>query len=293
MTRKLFIPGLAMCSGLLLAQTSETMPAQTNNSNMPQSTASMSGSNTWTGLLVAMGCDNNAGSASMASNTSSEVTGSAMTGPALNGSSGSGMNGTSTNMTGASATAATQTMTSQNGQPGMAPDMARASTPGQSDTYGSSSTAAGAQRNSEGNNTGTADRASSMTANTPVATDQNFPKSTTSAAHESSGTMNRATDATAGMSANTSDKGMSNGQSGWDSAKTIASQMGPSCRIASSTASFALRTADGRLIPFDSASNAKIADQVRDRVSSSSKIFRVVVKGTMSGDTITADSVRL
>jgi hypothetical protein len=154
--------------------------------------------------------------------------------------------------------------------------------------------------NSAAQATGTADRAAGASGATTMPSDQNFPKSTASAAHESSATMNRATDATAGMARNTSDKGVGNAGNGsgtegsWDEAKTMASQMGPSCHISPTTSSFALRLSDGRVIPFDSASNAKIADQVRSRVSdSSSKIFRAVVKGTMTGNTISADSVRL
>src|SRR5579884_1877538 len=278
--KQIFIPCLAMCTGMLLAQSSVgNMPPQTD-SGITARTTSTNNSNTWTGLLVAMGCDNTLGSTSMAANTNSGV-GSAMTGPALNGSSGSGMNGTSTDMTGSAATGATETMTTPNAQT-TAPDMARATSPTQNDTYssnadrdrnGAGSTAI-TNRNSSNMNAGegTADRAADMGVNTPVATDQNFPKSTASAAHESSGTMNRATDYTAGMNRNTSDKG----QSGWEQARKVASQLGPSCHISSTTSSFALRTPDGRLIPFDSASNARIADQLRDKVSGqSTKIFRV------------------
>jgi hypothetical protein len=77
-------------------------------------------------------------------------------------------------------------------------------------------------------------------------------------------------------------------------AKMVASQLGASCHIGSSTTAFALRLPDGTIMPFDSASNAKIADQVKDRVSgNTTKIFRVVVRGTTDGNTITLDTMRI
>ena len=198
------------------------------------------------------------GCSSPASNPSSS-TNSAMTGPAMNGSSGSGMNGTSTDMTGSAANGVNQSRT----------DMPRAS-----DTYGS------------------ADR---MTGDVTTRTtpDSNMPASTASAPQTNSD-MKRATSYTAGMKNNTSDMARNSSEDSWDHARTLAGQLGPSCHISSSTSSFALMMPDGRVLSFDSASNPKIADQVRSRVSgNTTKIFRVEVKGTMSGDTITADSVRM
>jgi hypothetical protein len=218
---KLFIAGLGLSCGMLLAQTSPMPPttdksAQTNSSTNERS---------WVGLLVSTGCN---------SSTSPSTTGnSAMTGPDLNGSRGSGMNGTS------------------------------------NDTSGSSATAVN-QASSSGNTT----------------SDQNFPKSTASAASESSGTMNTATAPNA-----TSNNG---GPDDMEHAKMVASQLGSSCRIGADTSAFALRLPDGTIMPFDSASNAKIADQVHNRVSGNvTKIFRVEVKGTSDGNTITLDTIRM
>ena len=126
---------------------------------------------------------------------------------------------------------------------------------------------------------------SQTTVNQSSASNQNFPKSTASAASESSASMNAAT---------TTDTNNNNARNGMARAKEVASQMGPSCHIGSTTAAFALRLPDGRLIPFDDASNAKIADQIQNRVSGNqTKIFRVVVTGTSDGNTITMNSMRI
>src|SRR5689334_22147794 len=118
MRARLFIPGLALCTGILLAQSDQqNMPAQTAPSSTAQTmSTTTAGGNSWTGLLVASGCDNTANATSTANTSGSTATGSAMTGPALNGSSGSGMNGTSTNVTGGSATGVSQNTTVDSGR---------------------------------------------------------------------------------------------------------------------------------------------------------------------------------
>jgi len=178
-------------------------------------------------------------------------------------STGSAMTGPALN--GSSGSGMNGTSTDMTGSSANGVSQTRTDMPRASDTYGS------------------ADR---MTGDVTsrAATDQGMAKST-----QNSGDMNRATNYTAGMRKNSSDTGDS-----WDHAKMVASELGPNCHISSTTSSFALMLPDGRTLSFDSASNSKIADQVRDRVSgNTTKIFRVEVKGTLSGDTITVDSIRM
>lgn len=255
MRNKLIITGLACWCGIALGQTSTTNAG----TDMSAATNNTTNSNTqkWVGLLVAMGCDTSSVNGGM--NTATNISGSMATNTSPN--TNQSMNGNSA-MTG--------------------PDMNGSRGSGMN----------GTSNNMSGSATTAANQASAGSA-TP---DQNFPKSTASAASESSGSMNTAT-----APANQTDTGnmnaatnSGNGQSGMDRAKTVASQMGPSCHIGANTSSFALRLPDGRLMPFDSASNAKIADQVRDRVSgNTTKIFRVVVTGTSDGNTITVDTMRI
>lgn len=82
---------------------------------------------------------------------------------------------------------------------------------------------------------------------------------------------------------------------GWAHAQEVASQMPDSCRITTGTTAYALRLHDGRIVRFDDASNAKIQQQLQSvgRLAHQKKIFRVVVKGTMEGDTISLDSIRI
>ena len=96
------------------------------------------------------------------------------------------------------------------------------------------------------------------------------------------------------MAQNTNGNG-GNGGNGWARAQRVASQMPDSCRITTSTSTFALRLRDGRMVRFDDASNAKIQQQLQSRgnLEHSKKIFRVVVKGNMQGDTIALDSIQM
>lgn len=112
-----------------------------------------------------------------------------------------------------------------------------------------------------------------------VPTDENFPKSTTSAASESSGSMNTA---------------VPDSQTDAAAAGVRAGHLDPACRIGPATTTFNLLLPGGKMIPFDSASNSRIADQVHGRTSGhGKKIFRAEVKGTMRGDVISVDSIRL
>ncbi len=217
MTKVLTFAGISLCSGLLLAQSGSSAPH-----------------NTWTGLLVATGCQ------------SATARGNAAT----------------------PATAATNEAVT-----------------------GTSSNTTGTDLNSTNSATGAADRAA----------DQNFPRTTASEAENT-----RATP-TSGMPLRTGDMDVAdmgnnsrdNSETyspdrGWMQAKAQAAGLGSSCRISQDTTSYSLMMPDGRLTPFDSASNQKIADRLRNRFPrKSTKIFRVVVKGTMQGDTITLETLQI
>lgn len=73
------------------------------------------------------------------------------------------------------------------------------------------------------------------------------------------------------------------------------SPMDRSCYIGQSTNAFALKLKDGRMVRFDDASNAKIAQQLQsgDRLGDKVKTFRATVKGSMHADTITIDSIKM
>ena len=81
----------------------------------------------------------------------------------------------------------------------------------------------------------------------------------------------------------------------WIAAEKIAGNMDKTCHISSQTTSFALRLPDGRMIPFSEASNSKIASQIQstNRLGDKTKIFRVIVTGSMQGDRITLESLKL
>lgn len=76
---------------------------------------------------------------------------------------------------------------------------------------------------------------------------------------------------------------------------TVAKNMDNSCRIGAQTTAFSLRLSDGRLVRFDEASNARIAQQLQsgDRLKHKTKIFRAKVKGSMQGDTISIDNLKI
>jgi hypothetical protein len=80
-----------------------------------------------------------------------------------------------------------------------------------------------------------------------------------------------------------------------DSDGSNTSGMDKNCYIGQSTSAFALKLKDGRMVRFDDASNAKIAQQLQsgDRLVNKIKVFRATVKGSMPGDTITVDSIQM
>jgi hypothetical protein len=77
--------------------------------------------------------------------------------------------------------------------------------------------------------------------------------------------------------------------------RMVAANMDANCRIGETTTAFALRTEDGRMFMLDDASNARIAQQLAstNRVKHMLKIFRVHVNGSMLGDVIHMDSIRM
>ena len=81
----------------------------------------------------------------------------------------------------------------------------------------------------------------------------------------------------------------------WMTAEKVAGKMDKSCHISTRTSSFALRLPDGRIVPFDDASNAKIASQLRstNRLGNKAKILRVVVTGAMQSDRISMEYLKL
>lgn len=87
----------------------------------------------------------------------------------------------------------------------------------------------------------------------------------------------------------------SNDDQGWANARQVAAQMPKSCKITSDTSSYQLRLSDGRMVPFDQASNTKIHDLLQSggRLNHQMKVFRVVVKGTMPGDEIVIDTIKM
>ena len=62
------------------------------------------------------------------------------------------------------------------------------------------------------------------------------------------------------------------------------------CRLSDATSSYALRLADGRLLRFDEAGNAKIHQRLQ---SKQLKTVHIEVKGKMQGETIKVDSIHI
>ena len=93
--------------------------------------------------------------------------------------------------------------------------------------------------------------------------------------------------------ANTNASNMAVNDGSMDAERVVATHK--SCQISNQTASFALRLRDGRLIPFDDASNSKIASQLQstNRLGDKTKVFRVVVKGALQSDRISLDSIKI
>ena len=113
----------------------------------------------------------------------------------------------------------------------------------------------------------------------------------TPGAAESTSNMKNSTPETA----NVNDSNRVASEDAWLNAQKTAASLDNSCQIGNKTASFALRLPDGRMIPFDDASNRKIGNQIQstNRLGNMTKIFRVVVQGTMEGDRISMDSIKI
>ena len=106
--------------------------------------------------------------------------------------------------------------------------------------------------------------------------------------------MNMRTSGSADRSAMAYNQSNNSQDNGWAQAQEVARQMPDTCRIRQTTSSFALRTPDGQVYVFDEASNNRIQQQLNGHVTSGQmKIFRVVVRGNLQGNTITLDSIQL
>lgn len=227
---------VTIVSALVMAQdNTKTNPASANG-------------NTWTGLLVAAGCPNDAAGSMSASTDKGAV------------------------RTGSKASREQNSTYEQ-----------RENQADRSSTAASSADANRMPRRT--------DRGSSVNQATPAVTDP-----VTTPPVDDKGTRGSATKNTppTGMK----DQGNSADRNKSDSAVNSdrsASSMDKSCYIGQSTTAFALKLKDGRMLRFDDASNAKIAQQLQsgDRLTSKIKIFRATVKGSMQGDTIVVDSVQM
>lgn len=297
--------GPLLCSGMMFAQSNMpySTPATQTNENMPARTSANNG-RTFVGLLVAEGCDTT-GSMShqtaysnnqprSSANEMSEATMQSRT-------SAAGNEGTSTyeqsvtqadrSRTSSSSTDTTAAMnrSSSNADRIANPTMAKKTSPtnesnttyeqsvDQSDRNRVASSAA--QSNSQMNR-------SRMNSSEAGEADRAIPNRTSEQDMNSRGTPQD-------MSMNT---GQSSDDAQWARAQQIASAMPNSCRISTGTTSYALRMADGTLVRFDDASNTKIQQQLQQSGRFSThqmKIYRVVVKGTLQGDTISLDSIQI
>ena len=133
------------------------------------------------------------------------------------------------------------------------------------------------QNQADRGSTGTADRADSRKSSEATAATSDLKNSTPETANN-----------------NSSNMALKN-EDAWIAAEKIAGNMDKACHISSQTTSFALRLPDGRMIPFHEASNSKIASQIQstNRLGDKTKIFRVIVTGSMQGDRISLESLKL
>ena len=280
---KIFLTSLAspfLCTGLLLAQSSATTPMNSGTSaaqsNMSQSTSQMTGGQSWTGLLVAAECNAASGSTSSshmqsgsADRIADETSSMRTTTPKheTNTTYEQSVNQADRNSTASTAASQTQTSNTQTSN---------------SSTANETSDQTMSRRTNERNNPQTS---RAQTSDNQTANDM------------SNETMSRRTSDRNGNQRSTTQmaQNMNTQDTGWQEAQRVAGNMPDSCRITENTTSYALRLPDGRVMRFDDASNTKIRQQLQstDRVKGQMKIFRVVVKGTASGDTISLDSIQI
>lgn len=278
---KIFLTSLAapvLGAGLLLAQSSATTPTNSGTSaaqsNMNQSTTPITGGQSWTGLLVAGDCSAMGGSAN-----------------------GSQM------QSGAADRIANETSSMRTTTPKHETNTTYEQSVNQADRNSTASTASSQTSTQSSNSNSTANETSDQTMSRRT-NERNNPQ-TSRAQTSDNPTANDMSDQT--MSRRTSDRNgnessttqmaqNTNAQdTGWQEAQRVAGNMPDSCRISDNTTSYSLRLPDGRVMHFDDASNTKIRQQLQstDRVKGQRKIFRVVVKGTASGDTISLDSIQI
>ena len=109
--------------------------------------------------------------------------------------------------------------------------------------------------------------------------------------------MNRTT--TAGIGADTQSTNNKARNSIGDTASSQAGQgsnsWDRSCFISPSSSSYILQLQDGRKVRLDNAGNRRVTDQLKSasRVSKSNKIFRVKVTGTMDGETLHVNDLKM
>jgi hypothetical protein len=133
------------------------------------------------------------------------------------------------------------------------------------------------QNQADGGSTGSADRADTRKSSEATSATSDLKNSTPEATNN-----------------NSSNMALKN-EDAWIAAEKIAGNMDKTCHISSQTTSFAIRLPDGRMIPFYETSNSKIASQIQstNRLGGKTKIFRVIVTGSMQGDRIRLESLKL
>ena len=84
-------------------------------------------------------------------------------------------------------------------------------------------------------------------------------------------------------------------QRGNNSATTGSGNWDRSCYISPASSSFVLQLQDGRTVKIDDAGNSRISSQLQStgRVANVKKVFRVMVTGTMDGDTIHLTDIQM
>jgi len=116
---------------------------------------------------------------------------------------------------------------------------------------------------------------------------------------ERGGDTQATTGAAGSNSANSATSGMSGDRAGmsqdWETGAAGTGNWDKACFISPTTSSFVLLTRDGRQVRLDDASNQLVMQRLQstNRVSQKSKIFRVRVNGTATGDTVHVTDIQM
>lgn len=317
---------IPLAGGLLLAQSTTSTNQSQSSSTQTGSQTSQTGSeagmsgqtgNSWYGILVDAKCTST-GMTGAGSSSSMNTSGS------MNHSMHSGTTNQSMN-TGTPGSTGGRTWNSTDRNTSGTADRGSVGATGSTGTTGSTgpaantansdlhSTAAGRDnaRDMNRSNTGTDTR--DMDRSGTSSTSSNSGAMTAQNRSGQSGTdMNRTTGATgSGRGLDTqsgnnsmtgsSDRSGTTSTSGWNSTAEWASgdnsagTWDRSCYISPGSTAFVLHTQDGRMIRLDDAANSRIVSQLQstNRVQNASKIFRVKVTGTMSGDTLSLTDIQM